>query len=409
MVGVWVHELKSPPIETAFEPQSPAKRNAPEPVRTGSPPRWARTSRTFEISDVERRGRIYTLVPVKEIVRRGWIEDCDDVNDLEAQVQAFLGVDSLDEVPPLYVAARRTATRAPDPRGVLAWTRRVEQLAGSQEVGEFDAAKLPDAVKELLALTEQEDGPIHVGGILRGAGICFVVVPHLPKTFFDGAVISSNGNSVVALTIRHDRLDSFWFTLMHEVAHLVLGHEGDRIEDLDGDAGGNMEEMEADALAADWLVPNELVSGFASRVAPFFSRRAIWSFASTIGRHPAIALGRLQHDGIVSQAHLRGSIPGVRRMLDPFMDVVEPVISIERVPQGAAVAEPAAVYDPEGTVLGWLRDHPGWNSPAAVKDSLNLDRSTWNRLIRTLVAIGQVERTGEKRGTKYRAADYSRF
>ena len=222
---------------------------------------------TSETADVERRGRIYSLVPVKEIVRRGWIEDCDDVNDLEAQVQAFLGVNSFDEVPPIHVAARRKATEAPDPRGVLAWTRRVEQLAGSQEVGEFDAAKLPDVVKELLTLTEQEDGPIHVGEILRGAGICFIVVPHLPKTSIDGAVISSNGNPLVALTIRHDRLDSFWFTLMHEMAHLALGHEGARLEDLDGDAGGNMEEMEADALAADWLVPNEFFSGFASRVA----------------------------------------------------------------------------------------------------------------------------------------------
>ena len=96
-------------------------------------------------------------------------------------------------------------------------------------------------------------------------------------------------------------------------------------------------------------------------------------------------------------------------MLKPFIDVVEPITPIERTLRGAAVAEPPAVYDPEGAVLGWLRGHSGWNSPAAVKDSLNLDRSTWNRVIHTLVAVGQVERTGEKRGTKYRAADYSRF
>ena len=361
--------------------------------------------KTGAMADVERRSRIYSAVPVKELVRRGWIEDCDEVDDLQAQVEAFLDVSSLDELRPLRVAARRTTTREPDPRGVLAWTRRVEQLAASQKVGEFDAARLQDVVDELLALSEREDGPIHVADSLKAAGICFVIVTHLQRTFFDGAVVASNGNPVVALTLRHDRLDSFWFTLMHEIAHLVRGHEGGRLEDLDGDAGGNPEEVEADALAAEWLVPGELVDGFASTVKPYFSRQAIWSFAQSIGRHPAIVLGRLQHGGHVSRAHLRGSIPKVRQMLEPFTDVVEPIRAIDRESRATAVAEPVPVFDPEGSVLEWLRDNPGWNRPSMVKQALGLDRSTWSRTIRTLVETGRAEKKGQRRGTKYRAVE----
>jgi len=360
-----------------------------------------------ELTDVGRRSRIYSILPVKELVRRGWIEECREVDELEKQVTQFLGVDSLDELPPLKVAARRTVTKEPDPRAVLAWIRRVEVLAASQKVGTFEPRRLGEVADQLVDLSSQDDGPVHVGSVLREAGIGFVLVQHLPKTFFDGAVIWVGGNPVVALTLRHDRLDSFWFTLMHEVAHLILGHEGGRLDDLEGGPGGDPEEIEADELASGWLVPGESLTGFVERVRPYFSRHAIWSFAHSIGRHPAVVLGRLQHDGYVPQAHLRSSIPRVRFTLEPFIDVAELVWDVRVDAAVVSVRDQGPPYDPQGAVLEWLRSHPGWNTPAAVKNSLRLDRSTWNRVIRTLLDVGQIERTGEKRGTKYRAADYS--
>ena len=352
---------------------------------------------------VQRRSRIYSLVPVRELVRRGWIEESDDVDEMEARVESFLGVASLDELPPVKIAARRTATREPDPRAVLAWTRRVEQLASAQQVAAFDRSRMDGGSRELLGLTEGDDGPARVAGILGDLGIHFILVPHLPKTYFDGAVLPADGHPVLALTLRHDRFDSFWFTLMHEMAHLVLGHEGGRLEDLDGDAGGDAEEMEADALAAGWLVPNEPLEEFVTRVKPYFSRQAIWSFARTIGRHPAIVVGRLQYDGHVSRAHLSSAIPRVRRRLEPWIDVPAPAYPPPETSQAAAVHEPGTPYDPVGAVLEWLRAHGGWHSPADIKDALHLDRSTWNRSIRVLLAEEKVERMGEKRGTKYRA------
>lgn len=355
--------------------------------------------------DVERRGHIYGMVPVKELVRRGWIADSDDVDELESQIQTFLKAEILDEMPPLRLAARRTVSRDPDPRGVLAWTRRVEQLAAAQKVGAYDSVRLSEVVDGLLELTSLEDGPLEVGAVLRGAGVCFVVVPHLPRTYFDGALIWVDGNPVVALTLRHDRLDSFWFTLMHEVAHLASGHEGNRLEDLDGDAGGDPEEAEADRKAAEWLVPGKPIADLVAAVSPYFSRQAIWSFAESIGRHPAIVVGRLQHDGHVSQAHLRGSIPGVRRMLEPFTDVAEPVGFAKHRAGATAVAEITPPYDPEGAVLELLRRSQGWTRPAEIKNALGLDRSTWSRVVGSLLEAGKIERRGRRRGTMYRAAE----
>jgi len=353
--------------------------------------------------NVKRRSRIYSLVPVKEITRRGWIGESEGVDDLEKEVKEFLRVRSFDELPPLKVAARRTVTKEPDQRAVLAWIRRIEQLAAAQEVGVFDRNRLKDGVNELLDLAGREDGLVLVAGVLKDLGIHFVIVPHLPKTSIDGAVLAADGNPLVALTLRYDRIDAFWFTLMHEMAHLVLDHRGSRLEDLDGEAGGDSEEAEADVLAAEWLVPGDALTDFVQRVKPHFSRHAIWSFARSVGRHPAIVLGRLQHDGHVSYAHLQTSIPSVRRFLERLIDVSEPILDVGIPSFAASVRERGAPYDPEGALLEWLREHSGWHSPAEIKDALNLDRSIWNRVIRTLVLVGQVERSGEKRGTKYRA------
>ncbi len=93
---------------------------------------------------------------------------------------------------------------------------------------------------------------------------------------------------------------------------------------------------------------------------------------------------------------------------EPFIDVAELVWDVRVDAAVVSVRDLGPPYDPQGAVLEWLRSHPGWNTPAAVKNSLRLDRSTWNRVIRTLLDVGQIERTGEKRGTKYRAIEPDR-
>jgi len=355
---------------------------------------------------VERRSRIYSVVPVKELVKRGWIPeatDVEDVDQLECFVTEFLGASSLDDVSDFALAARRTPTKELDSRGVRAWMCRVEQLAMGQEVGAFDRSRLKETIVDVLSFSVEPGHIREVPRILSDLGIHFVVVPHLQKTFLDGAVFAGKGNPIVALTLRYDRLDNLWFTLTHELAHLVLGHSGNRPEDLDTSAGNDPEEQEADQLAAEWLVPAKLLEAFVDRIKPYFSRSAIESFAGSIGRHPAIVLGRLQHDGHVSPAHLRSFVPKVRRYLEPWVDVPAPIYDVSG--SISVASEPSTQYDVEVEILGWLRGNPGLRSPGEIIRECNLDRAIWNRAIRRLVDDGRVERTGEKRGTRYGIRD----
>lgn len=114
--------------------------------------------------------------------------------------------------------------------------------------------------------------------LLMDLGVHFVIVPHLSRTYLDGAAFSLNGNPVIALTLRYDRIDSFWFTLMHELGHIIAGHQGTYLDDLDN-LEVNDEETEANHLAADWSIDSQALQDFIARTRKHFSRKAIEQFA----------------------------------------------------------------------------------------------------------------------------------
>lgn len=81
---------------------------------------------------------------------------------------------------------------------------------------------------QIVKLSYLNDGPKLAAEFLRKSGIHLIVESHLPKTFLDGAAIrSSDTGRIVALTLRYDRLDNFWFVLLHELAHIALHIDSD--------------------------------------------------------------------------------------------------------------------------------------------------------------------------------------
>ena len=100
--------------------------------------------------------------------------------------------------------------------------------------------------------------------------------------------------------MRFDRIDNFWFVLRHELEHVLCGH-GHAAPildvDLDGREDGEVVEEEriANAAASDFCVPRDKLASFIARKAPFFAERDILGFASTLGIHPGLVAGQLQH------------------------------------------------------------------------------------------------------------------
>ncbi|MGO2342960.1 MULTISPECIES: ImmA/IrrE family metallo-endopeptidase [Vibrio] len=208
--------------------------------------------------------------PLAEMRKRGYFEGfTGSLNELKEyaaeKLTMFLSsVKSGLELQPALLRSSANLNcndKEADPYSLWAWQVRVLQKA--------DEEVLPNNYKpgtvnlkwmqKLARLSWSSQGAKLAVEYLNRSGIHLIIEPHLPKTYLDGAVCNTpNGNPVVALTLRYDRLDSFWFSLMHELAHIALHLDHSEIwylDDLDS-LGGSETEQEADALAREALIPS---------------------------------------------------------------------------------------------------------------------------------------------------------
>ncbi len=278
--------------------------------------------------EVALRGQIFRAAPVAELQKRLWIPRLSNALALREAVCAYLGVPSLDSPVPAVAALRHSSQRAPEQRSEVAWVRRVEALARQQSLPTSGVPRWDEVVALLLALAEREQDVVRVPQILLTQGVHFVLAPHLPRTYLDGAVLWVDEQPVIALTLRYDRVDAFWFTLLHELAHLALGHQGGYLDQL-YDAGRGLatqdaEEQAANAQARDWLLDGAAVERFSGAARCAFTRSQVLRFAKEQRRHPGIVVGRLHHEGTLEYSHLRGLLVKVSPYLGEWVDAPGP-------------------------------------------------------------------------------------
>lgn len=272
-------------------------------------------------SVIERRAKIFERLPVSELVRRGWIKGSRQVEELEQQVFAFLGVTAIDQEPNLAVSYRRSTDSEDAVAAQRAWARRVEIVASEQPIAaKFSAARLLKSIPSIRSLVTKPEDVAKVPVLLAEHGIRFVVVQQLPKTKVDGAALFMGKSPVVALTLRFDRIDWFWFTLMHELAHLALGHKGGHLDFFDERNSEDEEELAANRLASDALLSSDAVTAFAKRHRGPISKSAVEAFADQNGVHAGIVVGRLHFLGLIPYSHLRGYLEKVGDYIAPWID-----------------------------------------------------------------------------------------
>ncbi len=293
-----------------------------------SPALWLNLEASYQLhlaqqqkngATIARKSRLYSIAPVAEMIKRGWISASDSVDELEKAVCDFLGISSPDETPRFAVSFRQSVARGPEYSAQVAWAKRVENLASVQHTAAYDPAVLRAAIPNVLALASQPEDVARVPDVLCSLGVHFVIVPHLPKTYVDGAAWYQAGRPVVAITLRYDRIDWFWFTLMHELAHIVAGHSETYVDNLN-DESTDGQESEANRMASDWLVNAQAYAAFLAAARPFFSRAKIEEFAASQGRHPGVIVGRLHHDGLTDFRHLNALLVKVKPFLKGGVD-----------------------------------------------------------------------------------------
>jgi len=192
-----------------------------------------------------------------------------------------------------------------DPYALKAWCwevlarARATPLPATYKVGTVDHAFLRSVAK----LSWSEEGPRLAAEYLAKHGIHFVCLPHLPRTHLDGAALQlADGTPVIGLTLRYDRLDNFWFCLLHELAHVGRHMDGKNDEafvddlslrDVEG-VSRDPKEEEADEWAEKALIPADVWQ--ASRIGENPSPLAVVELARRLSIHPAIIAGRVRHE-----------------------------------------------------------------------------------------------------------------
>jgi HTH-type transcriptional regulator/antitoxin HigA len=242
---------------------------------------------------------VWGQLPYKEMIRRKWFNLPRGANPIERVKEYFLHAAG----PQFATAFHRKKMRSgnvPNEYALLAWQARIlERAHGKIKGGEVGAFELDDRwLPELVRLTNRKDGPKRARDLLAKKGIVLIVERHLPGSYLDGAAMLADGETpVVGLTLRYDRLDNFWFVLMHELGHLFLHlFDGLRFDFFDEEDGydGDAIESEADKFALDALIPEALWDQCLSRFA--LSKEAVRIDAEAIGIDPSIIAGRIRKE-----------------------------------------------------------------------------------------------------------------
>jgi HTH-type transcriptional regulator / antitoxin HigA len=266
---------------------------------------WLAQDRTAREIDVDIKSIIYERMPINDMIKKGWLNPFKNVNDLKGQVLDFWGWKELDftildkHLPCL--TRKSEAFNQFNASYALTWYQMACNIANKKKVKKYDPEKLKALYEDLHSYTIRPDGINHFLYELNQSGVKFFVLPHLLKTYLDGAAFYSGNNPVIVYTGRYHRIDNFWFTVAHEIAH-ILKHLNERIPFiLDDLKNGVIDKLEKEAneLASKHLKHNDIYS-FLEPYLGYLTTSKVEECAEKYQVHPSIIIGKLAHEKKIS-------------------------------------------------------------------------------------------------------------
>lgn len=243
-------------------------------------------------------------LPIREMKKRGWLHEVGQSKSMASSTDAELAAAFVfhacgaSHIPSLQRQHVRVGGKYNE-HSLLAWKARILQKARRLS-NKISGATQLDAVfiQQLSELSNRPDGPVQAVRKLRERNVLVVFEKHLTGTHLDGAAMMlDNAVPVIGMTLRLDRLDNFWFVLLHELGHVVL-HRDRGLQDgfFDDDSAKSLErtEAEADEFAQNSLIRNEVWKRSFVRFAK--SRDEVIEFANRLKISPAIVAGRICRD-----------------------------------------------------------------------------------------------------------------
>ncbi len=287
---------------------------------------WQNLQNEFDISELERqeesdisKEELRVLKNIDVIVRyfismKYIHNDCSPTNKV-IQLRKLLNISDLTLIPRVtYNAAYRaqlTSNGKVDPYVLFAWQRLCEKETENLKVSSClnlnSLKNRLNEIKELMFNPSLVNGCFVLQNLLATCGIAFKIVKHFRGAPVQGFIKQvADKNIILCLTLRRQRADIFWFTLFHEIAHIINGDY--KIKFVDFDSIDNELEIKADRWARDFLIPLEKYKEFVNSKSKI-NWDDIVNFAQKVHVQPYIVLGRLQKDEILDWSEYSHNIP----------------------------------------------------------------------------------------------------
>jgi HTH-type transcriptional regulator/antitoxin HigA len=254
-------------------------------------------------------------LPVKELMNQGVIPKCNLIAknkpSLVKKLLHFFGVASPEEWRSYYagmeILFRRTRDEQSDVAAISAWLRLGEIEAEKLDCPKYSQPKFEKAVREIRTLTvlPPEKFEPKMQQFCREAGVVLVLVPSIKRSHVSGVARWLNPHkALIQLSLYGKTNDRFWFNFFHEAAHILL-HDKENIFLDEWDGGESLAselEREANQWAREFLIPLQ----YERELPQLKSKADVVDFAERISIHPAIVVGRLQHDCIIPVSWMNG-------------------------------------------------------------------------------------------------------
>lgn len=243
--------------------------------------------------------------PYTEMVKYGWIPITRNLKEKVVRLRQFFGVVKLSllgDAQITKIACRRLAITEKSDLALMAWAQEAKIQARETQTSQIDIKGLVSAIPEIRKMTvmKPEEFCPKIKIMLENCGIALVFLQHLKGSFLQGASFLDGNKIVVGLTARGKDADKFWFSLFHELAHIVLGH----ISKINGTT--DQDEKDADNWSADTLIDPAEFAYF--KRGKDYSKRNVLAFAEKQEIAPGIVVGRMQREGMIKYSSVLNNL-----------------------------------------------------------------------------------------------------
>jgi len=273
-----------------------------------------RKEKVINESSIKEKAYIYQKMPVREMMKRGWVKKTKKEDKLLKEVIKFWNIRSLnlEFIKSFSFPCFRKSESFKNFNhfNAAAWFQRARNISKRISAPNFNKKKLTDLLNNLSVETFNENNIPYFINKLHSTGVKFFILKHLDKTYIDGASFLDGNSPVIVYTVRFDRTDNFWFTICHEMAHVLkhLNQKDKYFVDCTENYEGResiKEEREADEIANNALKKGIILNKF-KNYGKYIYRSYIQECAQELQIHPSIIVGLLQYDGLLKKTHLNG-------------------------------------------------------------------------------------------------------